>query len=97
MAAYRRVYDSGHLQADCQEPGSISSGTLRSVVEYGLPLPFFTATVKFKMASKMAAVVIRLHWKNTQHFPMDVNDIILFDIYGLRCLPFLGKTPIIFL
>ena len=22
MAAYRRVYDSGHLQADCQEPGS---------------------------------------------------------------------------
>jgi len=22
MAAYRRVYDSQHLQADCQEPGS---------------------------------------------------------------------------
>ena len=22
MAAYRRVYDSCHLQADCQEPGS---------------------------------------------------------------------------
>jgi len=22
MAAYRRVYDSGHLQADCREPGS---------------------------------------------------------------------------
>ena len=22
MAAYRRVYDSRHLQADCQEPGS---------------------------------------------------------------------------
>jgi len=22
MAAYRRVYDSHHLQADCQEPGS---------------------------------------------------------------------------
>jgi len=43
MAAYRRVYDSRHLQADCQEPGSarISSGTLRSVMEYGLPLAFF--------------------------------------------------------
>ena len=39
MAAYRRVHDSRHLQADCQEPG-ISSGTLRSVIEYGLPLPF---------------------------------------------------------
>jgi len=22
MAAYRRIYDSHHLQADCQEPGS---------------------------------------------------------------------------
>jgi len=22
MASYRRVYDSRHLQADCQEPGS---------------------------------------------------------------------------
>ena len=22
MAAYRRVYDKRHLQADCQEPGS---------------------------------------------------------------------------
>ena len=31
MAAYRRVYDSRHLQADCQEPGS---------APYGLPLPF---------------------------------------------------------
>ena len=23
MAAYRRVYDSRHLQADCQEPGFV--------------------------------------------------------------------------
>ena len=38
MAAYRRVYDSHHLQTDCQEP-RISSGTLRSAIEYGLPLP----------------------------------------------------------
>ena len=31
MAAYRRVYDSRHQQADCKEP------ELRSVIEYGLP------------------------------------------------------------
>jgi len=31
MAAYRRVYDSRHLQADCQEP----------VIEYGLPFTFY--------------------------------------------------------
>jgi len=34
MAAYRRVYDARHVQADCQEP---VSGTLRLAIEYGLP------------------------------------------------------------
>ena len=28
MAAYRRVYDSRHLQDDCQEPGSAPEYTL---------------------------------------------------------------------
>ena len=37
MAAYRQVYDSHHLQADCQELG-LARGTLRSVTEYGLHL-----------------------------------------------------------
>jgi len=32
MAAYRRVYDSRHLQADCQEPGSAPNPTLGSRV-----------------------------------------------------------------
>ena len=32
MAAYRRVYDSRHLQADCQEPGSAPDPTLGSRV-----------------------------------------------------------------
>ena len=39
MAAYRLVYDSRHLQADCQAPG-----TLRSAIEYGLPLAFIPTT-----------------------------------------------------
>ena len=30
MAAYRRVYDSRHLQADCQEPGSAQEPCARS-------------------------------------------------------------------
>ena len=40
MAAYRRVYDSRHLQADCEEPGSAPEPTLRSVIEHGLPSLF---------------------------------------------------------
>jgi len=37
MAAYR-VYDSRHLQADCQELGSAPESY--SAIEYGLPLLF---------------------------------------------------------
>ena len=44
MAAYRRIYDSRHLRADCMPRTGISSGTLRSVIEYGLPLPFYRVT-----------------------------------------------------
>ena len=32
MAAYRRVYDSHHLQADCQEPDQLRNPTLGSRV-----------------------------------------------------------------
>ena len=35
MAAYRRVYDSRHLQADCQEPGSAAEAyALQSSMGY---------------------------------------------------------------
>jgi len=40
MTAYHRVYDSRHLQADCQDRTGISSGNLHSVIDYGLP--FYT-------------------------------------------------------
>ena len=43
MAAYSRVYDSRHLQADCQEPGSASEPYARSSSMgylFKLPLPF---------------------------------------------------------
>jgi len=41
MAAYRRVYDSRHLQADYEEPRSAPE-PYGSVIEYGLPLPFIS-------------------------------------------------------
>jgi len=34
VAAYRRVYDSRHLQADCQEPGSAPEPDAQSVIDY---------------------------------------------------------------
>jgi len=39
MAAYRQVYDSRHLQADWDQLRNPT--LLRSVIEYGLPLPIF--------------------------------------------------------
>ena len=39
MAAYRQVFDSRHLQADCQEPGSAPE-PYAEAIEYGLPVPF---------------------------------------------------------
>ena len=44
MAAYRRVYDSRHLQADCQEPGSAPE-PYALVIEYGIPRPFLLEMV----------------------------------------------------
>ena len=44
MAAYRRVYESRHLQAHYHGTG-ISSGTLLSAMEYGLYLYFFYVRV----------------------------------------------------
>ena len=38
MAAYRRVYDSRHLQADGQEPGSAPSSGSLGVIYAGLSL-----------------------------------------------------------
>jgi len=52
MAAYRRVYDSRHLQADCQEERDQLRDPIRSAVEYGLPLPFMDMDAKFHIRGK---------------------------------------------
>jgi len=49
MAAYRRVYDSRYLQADCQESGSVP------VIEYGL-LYLFTSAESVTLLALLAAV-----------------------------------------
>jgi len=41
MAAYRRVYDSRHLQADCQEPGSAPEPYTLGNRVWAIPLPYY--------------------------------------------------------
>ena len=55
MAAYRRVYDSRHLQADCQEAGGISCGTLRSAISYELPFYVSYRIVSYHLVDEAVA------------------------------------------
>jgi len=51
MAAYRRVYDSRHLQTDCQEPGSAPEPYARqSSMGYLYGLPFLITDLDSKIA-----------------------------------------------
>jgi len=52
MAAYRGVYDSRHLQADCQEPGAAPDRTLYTLgnrVWATIASPFIREALKAKM------------------------------------------------
>ena len=61
MAAYRRVYDSRHLHADC-------SGSQRLVIEYGLPLPFDTDLIA-KFQHLVIDMLTRLQNNRRQQTP----------------------------
>ena len=52
MAAYRRVYDSRHLQADCQEPGSAPEPYARhwSMATFSSALRFLCKNAPYKSA-----------------------------------------------
>ena len=56
MAAYRRDYDSRHLQADCKEPKSAPE-PYAWLIEHGLP---FTHQ-KFKLNPRVMGVPAVLH------------------------------------
>ena len=47
MAAYRRVYDSRHLQTDCQELGSAANPTLGNRI--WATFIFYLAVIKWQM------------------------------------------------
>ena len=58
MAAYHRVYDSRHLQADCQEPGSALEPYARqSSMDYLYPIIPLSADFL-----QRAALSLPIHW-----------------------------------
>jgi len=63
MVAYRRVYDSRHLPADCQEPGSAPEPYIRSAIEYGLPCYFLRVRFVWRATRRLvnSSGVLGLH------------------------------------
>jgi len=63
MAAYRRVYDSRHLQDDCQEPGStpepywLGKGVWATFAFYLFTLQYTTLTMAFDYGIKSYSTV----------------------------------------
>ena len=55
MAAYRRIYDSRHLQADCQEPGSAPEPCARQST-IGYLYLFTSVTRRIKHSSRRPKV-----------------------------------------
>ena len=61
MAAYRQVYDSRHLQADYQEPGSAPG---QSSIGY---LYFFSSDHLRYLRKKQSVIHLRTPLKNAPH------------------------------
>ena len=78
MAAYRRVYDSRHLLADC-------SGTLRSVIEYGLPFYFFSKLLQYWR--RKDASLLPLAEQRWEYRPCSSMDMAKYDP---KSVPFRG-------
>jgi len=65
MAAYRQVYDSRHLQADYQEPGSAPEPYVRqSSISY---LYFFTSDYLRYLRKKQSVIRLPTPLENAPH------------------------------
>ena len=75
MAAYRRVYDSRHLQADCQEPGSVpephapqsSMGYLYLLTLFNFFLRRFFTSMQNSMRDSVPPTAAELHGSHLYH------------------------------
>ena len=88
MAAYRRVYDSRHLQADCQEPGSVPEPYARhSGMGYLYLLPYCSNVLVVeggvRVARRRAAARKMKQLKNASKDIDDLdNEDDLDDVYS---------------
>ena len=63
MAAYRRVYDSCRLQADCREPGPAAEPYARQSSTTGSTFTFFYLCRRSSVSSLLSVGVLRAVWQ----------------------------------
>ena len=75
MAAYRRLYDSRHLQADCQEPGSAPRNPTLGVHSvqrcYGRTSPLANTS---SLSTRAISVHSTAHQKTRRRVPVVASD-----------------------
>jgi len=84
MAAYRLVYDSRHLQADCQEPGSAPEPYARATsMGYLYLLQFYLSQTE--RCTKNINHEITIHWRHKTETAVEKRLLTKATI-GLRIL-----------
>jgi len=81
MAAYRRVYDSRHLQADCKEPGSAPEPYARQS-SLGCLYLFYCNRVVYRQALN------HLHTHCVMHRDVKGNNILLTSAAEVKLIDF---------
>ena len=67
MTAYRRVYDSHQLQADCHEPGSAPETTFGNRVWASFRLPFYTKEKWILFSASRCSTIITVAYRVVSH------------------------------
>jgi len=88
MAAYRRVYDSRHLQADCQEPGSAPEPYTRLSSMGYLYLFYNGVNVYELMLCSHSINLVKIFHKNQLYLRRTSNSSrfpVFLELPGLTC------------
>ena len=95
MAAYRRVYDSRHLQADCQEPGSaLEPYARKSSMGYLFYLFSPLCCTGLILIHRFPPSLLLFH--NHHSLPIPIHGYHLQTLLTLPWLPYTSSVPPLF-
>jgi len=93
MAACRRVYDSHHLQADCQEPDQLRNRTLGNRVWRPLTFLGYMSRENARSLPSAVAELLRRLIKPLRTVSVADDDVLLDIRYFYRRVAVLARVP----